>query len=38
VYAARSVEGALPLGEKYITFRKPNGRLQSQEIFVKATQ
>jgi hypothetical protein len=27
----------LPLGEEYSTFRKPNRRLQHQEIFVKAT-
>jgi hypothetical protein len=37
VYAARSTEGGLPLGEKCGTFKKPNGRLQSQGIFVKAT-
>jgi hypothetical protein len=37
VYAARSVEGGLPLGEECGTFRKPNGRLQPHRIFVKAT-
>jgi hypothetical protein len=37
VYAARSAKGGLPLGEECGTFRKPNGRLQPQEIFVKAT-
>jgi hypothetical protein len=37
VYAARSVEGGLPLGEECGTFKKPNGRLQPQGIFVKAT-
>jgi hypothetical protein len=37
VYAARSVEGGLPLGEDCGTFRKPNGRLQLHGIFVKAT-
>jgi hypothetical protein len=37
VYVARSAEGGLPLGEDNSTFRKPNGRLQLQRIFVKAT-
>jgi hypothetical protein len=32
-----SAEGGLPLGEECGTFRKPNGRLQPQGIFVKAT-
>jgi hypothetical protein len=35
VYAARSTKGGLPLGEECDTFRKPNRRLQLQEIFVK---
>jgi hypothetical protein len=37
VYAARSAEGGFPLGEECGTFRKPDGRLQPQGIFVKAT-
>jgi hypothetical protein len=37
VYAARSAKGGLPLGEECVTFRKLNGRLQPQGIFVKAT-
>jgi hypothetical protein len=37
VYAGRSVEGGLPLGEECGTFRKPNRRLQPQGIFVMAT-
>jgi hypothetical protein len=37
VYVARSAEGGLPLGEECGTFRKPNGRLQPQGIFVKAS-
>jgi hypothetical protein len=38
VYAARSAEGGFPLGEECSTFRKPNGWIQPQGIFVKATQ
>jgi hypothetical protein len=34
---ARSAKGGLPLGEKCGTFRKPNGQLQPQGNFVKAT-
>jgi hypothetical protein len=37
VYAARSAKGGLPLGEECGTFRKPNGRLEHQGIFLKAT-
>jgi hypothetical protein len=37
VYVARSAEGGLSLGEECGTFKKPNGRLQPQAIFVKAT-
>jgi hypothetical protein len=37
VYAARSTKGGLPLGEECGTFRKSNGGLQPQGIFVKAT-
>jgi hypothetical protein len=37
MYAARSAEGGLPLGEECGTFRKPNERLQPQGIFVKDT-
>jgi hypothetical protein len=37
VYVARSAKGGLPLGEECGTFRKPNGRLQPQGIFVKPT-
>jgi hypothetical protein len=37
VDAARSVEGGLSLGEECGTFRKPNGRLHPQGIFIKVT-
>jgi hypothetical protein len=37
VYAARSAKVGLPLGEECGIFKKPNGRLQPQGIFVKAT-
>jgi hypothetical protein len=37
VYAARSIEGGLLLEEQCGTFRKTNGWLQPQGIFVKAT-
>jgi hypothetical protein len=37
VYAARSTEGGLPLGEECDAFRKPNGWLYLQEISIKAT-
>jgi hypothetical protein len=37
VYAARSAKVGSPLGEEFGAFRKPNERLQPQEIFVKAT-
>jgi hypothetical protein len=37
MYAARSAEGGLPLGEECGTFRKTKGRLKPQGIFVKAT-
>jgi hypothetical protein len=37
VYAARSAKVGSPLGEEFDAFRKLNGWLQPQEIFVKAT-
>jgi hypothetical protein len=37
MYVARSAKGGLPLGEECGTFREPNGQLQSQGIFIKAT-
>jgi hypothetical protein len=36
VYAARSAKVGSPLGEECGAFRKPNGQLQPQGIFVKA--
>jgi hypothetical protein len=35
VYAARSAEGGLPLGEECGTFWKPSERLHHQGIFIK---
>jgi hypothetical protein len=37
VYAARSAEGSLPLGEECCTFSKPIRRLRPRGIFVKAS-
>jgi hypothetical protein len=37
MYAARSAKVGSRLGEEFGAFRKPNGQLQPQGIFVKAT-